>query len=266
MYIRENKIEINHDKTKIQTIIYISISKNWQQLVICFLCFSYFSSITSVCSLHSVCVSKRKKGILPIAEYEGSPRRFGSHYQQDLPLHQYQYTSTTNQQHFDRPPSSRKMLTSPTLFPRPGFPKVSATSFKCPSDGPEQKPPELELITFFLQRITTSPSNGSMNGTIADDPNKSSNGMGFEIQNNGLNRSPSMSPTQNTSSPIIPNKREIVPDSNSLPNSQAVPTSSQNSPASPLENESNVAAGENNAKSSPQYTGKNFSSLKKRIK
>lgn len=92
------------------------------QLVVCFLCFLF--SITSVCSFNLVCVSKQNKGILPIAEYEGSPRRFG-HYQQDLPLHQYEYTPTSNQQHFERPPSSRKMLTSPTLFPpRPGFPKV----------------------------------------------------------------------------------------------------------------------------------------------
>lgn len=67
----------------------------------------------------------KNTGNLPIAEYEGSPRRFGN-YQQELPHHQYAYTAQAKAQpNTDRPPSSRKMLTSPTLFPpRPGFPKV----------------------------------------------------------------------------------------------------------------------------------------------
>lgn len=111
-------------------------------------------------------------------------------------------------------------------------------------------------MDILFQRITTSPSNGSINGTIPDDINKCSNGIGFafEVQNNTLNQSPSMSPTQITPSPNVPNKRDILTDSNSLPNSeQAVPISSQNSTSTPLENESNVAVGENNA--SPKYTG-----------
>lgn len=113
-------------KNQINDLFFLKIGYNW----LFFSCVSYFLSPPFALSIF---VSKRKKGILPIAEYEGSPRRFG-HYQQDLPLHQYQYTSTTNQQHFERPPSSRKMLTSPTLFPpRPGFPKVKKTEKKNPN-------------------------------------------------------------------------------------------------------------------------------------
>lgn len=69
-------------------------------------------------SLFSQCFSL-KKGVLPIAEYEGSPRRFG-HYQQDLPNQSHQHQSMND----DRPSSSRVKLTSPTLMPRPGFPQV----------------------------------------------------------------------------------------------------------------------------------------------
>ncbi|XP_031632124.1 dentin sialophosphoprotein isoform X4 [Contarinia nasturtii] len=166
--------------------------------------------------------------VTKMIEYEGSPRRFG-HYQQDLPLHQYQYTSTTNQQHFDRPPSSRKMLTSPTLFPpRPGFPK----------------------------RITTSPSNASINGSTNEEAkDKCSNATGFEYQNNALNKcSPSVSPTQVTSTPNIPNKQVATCDSTSPTNSQAVPISSQNSPSSPSKNERSATVSENNTKTTPNYT------------
>lgn len=111
----------------------------------------------------------------------------------------------------------------------------------------------------FPQRITTSPSNGSINGVVADEVNKSNSAAtGFEYQNNALNkRSPSVSPTiqELTSSPIIPNKpvTSTQCDSNSPSNSHAVPISSSlNSPASPLKNESS----ELNAKTSPKYTGK----------
>lgn len=61
-------------------------------------------------------------GILPIAEYEGSPRRIGS-YNHELPLHQY--APNANQTLNERTQTAKKMLSSPTLFPpRPGFPKV----------------------------------------------------------------------------------------------------------------------------------------------
>lgn len=87
--------------------------------------------------------------------------------------------------------------------------------------------------------------------------NKSSNGVGFESQNNTFNnRSPPMSPPENASSPIIASKRDPTSDSILSPNSQAVPNSSQNSPSSPIESENNVAVSESNAESSPKYTGK----------
>ena len=89
--------------------------------------------------------SKKPKGVLPIAEYEGSPRRFGN-YQQDLPHHQYQSSSHQS--------SSRMVLTSPMLFPpRPGFPQVN----------PSFEDTEGDQITsvYPLQRVTSSPSSGA---------------------------------------------------------------------------------------------------------
>ena len=128
------------------------------------------------------------------------------------------------------------------------------------------QPNELKHIFLplrFPQRITASPSNGSINGVVADEVNKSNSAAtGFEYQNNALNkRSPSVSPTiqELTSSPIIPNKpvTSTQCDSNSPSNSQAVPISSSlNSPSSPLNNESSVTVSELNAKTSPKYTGK----------
>lgn len=92
--------------------------------------------------------------------------------------------------------------------------------------------------------------------------NKSSNGVGYENQNNTFNnRSPPMSPPEtqidaSASSPIIPSKRDPTLDSILSPNSQAVPTnSSQNSPSSPIESEKNIAVSETNAETSPTYTG-----------
>lgn len=89
---------------------------------------------------------------------------------------------------------------------------------------------------------------------MADENNKSNSATGFEYQNNTLHKlSPSVSPTQITSSPIIPNKRVITSNSNSPTNSQAVPIS----PPSPLENEGNsIPVSDTNAKKSPNYTGK----------
>lgn len=97
-----------------------------------------------------------------------------------------------------------------------------------------------------------------MNGTINDEVKaKCSNATGFEYQKNASDeRSPLASPTQNASSPIIPNKPVTKRDIISLSNSQTVPISSQNSPSSPLKNESSITVCENIAKTSPEYSGK----------
>lgn len=62
-------------------------------------------------------------GGLQIADYEGSPRRFGTtvHSSSNQTPLSIQQQSASN-----RPPNAKTLLTSPSMFPpRPGFPKVS---------------------------------------------------------------------------------------------------------------------------------------------
>lgn len=167
-----------------------------------------------------------QKGILPITEYEGSPRRFGS-YQHEIPIQQYQYTSNTNQPQYDRPPSSRTILTSPTLFPpRPGFPK----------------------------RVTTSPSNMSLNVMTDDEINKIDSVANCEYRTKP-NRSSSNSSTEVTSSPVIATKSAIETGEISSPsNAQVLSIQTQNLPELP-ENENNVSNSDVTiAKTSPTYS------------
>lgn len=110
-------------------------------------------------------------GALPIAEYEGSPRRFGNN-QHELATHQYQYAGNTNQSEWERPPSSRKMLTSPSLVPpRPGFPK----------------------------RVSTSPSTESVTKKVSEENHTANAASQLEKPN----QSSSSSSTEVTPSPVV---------------------------------------------------------------
>lgn len=88
-----------------------------------------------------------------------------------MPIHQYQYAgNTNNQSEWERPPSSRKMLTSPTLVPpRPGFPKRITNSSSTESMT-KKASEEINSANVASQVEKPNPSSSSSSTEVTPSP------------------------------------------------------------------------------------------------